>query len=63
MSCRKTHEIRSHRSRSGWVNKNKSICNDKRRQRYEFNKLAKQMGFGSVKLADGTIEERKMREG
>lgn len=59
MSCRKTHEIRSHRSLSGWVNKNKSICNDKRRQRYEFNKVAKQMNMkDDVKLVDGTIEEK-----
>lgn len=59
MSCRKTHEIRSHRSQSGWVNKNKSICNDKRRQRYEFNKVAKQMNIkDDVKLVDGTIEEK-----
>ena len=60
MSCRKTHEIRSHRSKAGWVNKNKSICNDKRRQRYEFNKVAKQMDIkkDDVKLVDGTIEEK-----
>lgn len=56
MSCRKTHEIRSHRSKSGWVNKNKSICNDNRRKRYEFNKMSRQMGIGNrVVLADGTM--------
>ena len=55
MSCRKTHEIRSHRSKAGWVNKNKSICNDNRRKRYEFNKMSRQMGIGDrVALADGT---------
>lgn len=55
MSCRKTHEIRSYRSKAGWVNKNKSICNDNRRKRYEFNKMSRQLGIGDrVALADGT---------
>ena len=44
MSCKRTHEIRSHRSKSGWKNANKSICNDKRRQKYQFNRMSKQMG-------------------
>lgn len=56
MSCKKTHEIRSHRSLRGWVNKNKSMCNEERKKRYEFNKLAKKLGIGSeVELADGTM--------
>lgn len=56
MSCRRTHEIRSHRSKARWVNKNKAICNDNRRKRYEFNKMARQMGYGDrVALADGTL--------
>lgn len=54
MSCRRTHEIRSHRSKAGWVNKNKSMCNDERRRKYNFNRMAKQMGIeDSVKLAEG----------
>lgn len=59
MSCRRTHEIRSHRSLRGWVNKNKSMCNEERKRKYEFNKLAKQMGIeNEIALADGTVKEK-----
>ena len=56
MSCRKTHEIRSHRSLRGWVNKNKSMCNEERKRKYEFNKLAKKLGIGSeIDFETGTF--------
>lgn len=53
MSCRRTHEIRSHRSKARWVNKNKSICNDEKRKKYNFNRINKQLNIDNVRVGEG----------